>query len=88
MRSTEKINNIVTKPKIIELKLDAESLGKLIRAKALQAVAMHFAVIGLGDSLGKTKTPSSHPPSVHHPSVQKMSVQKLSVQKPSAEDPS
>lgn len=83
MRSTEKINNIIPKPKIIELKLDAESLGKLIRAKALQAVAMHFAVIGLGDSLGKIKTPSSHPPSVHHPSVQK-----LSVQTPSAEDPS
>ncbi len=70
MRSTEKINDIVPPPTVVELKLDAESLGKLIRAKALKAAAMHVALIELSE---KFSTTSSQQPSMQKPFAEDLS---------------
>ena len=49
MRSTEKMNEIDPQKSVNLMTLDCETLGKLIRAKALEAVAMHFLAVGLGE---------------------------------------
>ncbi len=47
MRSTKKIDEILPTQPVQLIKLNADELGKLIKAKALQAAAMHFAAYGM-----------------------------------------
>lgn len=47
MRSTKKIDEILPTQPVQLVKLNADELGKLIKAKAMQAAAMHFAVYGM-----------------------------------------
>lgn len=65
MRSTKKIDEILPQQSVKLIKLSAEELGKLIKAKALQAVAMHFAMMGLDVP---THAQSSHGINVEDPS--------------------
>ena len=54
MRSTQKMDEIKPQKSVNILTLDCESLGKLIRAKALKAAAMHFVTIGVFEQAGRT----------------------------------
>ena len=60
MRSTAKMNEIDPQKSVKLLTLDCETLGKLIRAKALEAVAMHFLVVGLGEREHTTLSRNHH----------------------------
>jgi len=61
MRTTQKIDDILPRPAVQLIKLDADELGKLIKAKALQAVAMHFASMGLKEPV-QMKSSANHDP--------------------------
>ena len=54
------MNEIDPRKSVKLLTLDCDTLGKLIRAKALEAVAMHFLEVGLG------KREHKMPPRNHH----------------------
>ena len=60
MRSTVKMNEIDPPKSVKLLTLDCETLGKLIRAKALEAVAMHFLAVGLGEREHTTSSGNHH----------------------------
>lgn len=54
------MNEIDPQKSVKLLTLDCETLGKLIRAKALEAVALHFLAVGLGKREHTTPSRNHH----------------------------